>query len=306
MRLHRLFLALAAALLVAVLSPPVLSAPVPVRSSDPAPALPDNCGTASAAGSFDLTLASAGEQRNARIHVPPAAAGTRLPLLLAFHGAGANGKFMEDYSGLSKLADRAGFLVVYPSAYGTHPFWSLNDDMPNGKQDLTFISDLLDHVEDNMCIDTSRVYATGVSNGGGFTARIGCQLTPRLTAIAPVAGGYKAIPDCHPDRTLSVLEIHGTNDGAVPYHGLPPDFRGSVPRYLQGWRRLNGCVTGSVNRHIAPATVLRVWGGCSTPGTLVAHIERYGRGHEWPGAFGASGMSASRAVWAFFRGLRSP
>jgi polyhydroxybutyrate depolymerase len=283
MRLHRLFPALASALVVAVLSPPVLSAPAPVRSDDPAPAHPDTCGSASSARSFDLTLTSAGEQRNARIHVPRAAAGMQLPLVLAFHGAGANGKFMEDYSGLSTLADRAGFIVVYPSAYGTHPFWSLNDDMPNGKEDLTFIS-----------------------NGGGFTARLGCELTPRLTAIAPVAGGYKAIPDCHPGRTLSVLEIHGTNDGAVPYHGLPPDFRGSVPRYLQGWRRLNGCATGSVNRHIAPATVLRVWGGCSTPGTLVAHIERYGRGHEWPGAFGAPGMSASRAVWAFFRGLRSP
>jgi polyhydroxybutyrate depolymerase len=305
MRLSRLFLALGAALVVAVLSPPVLSAPVPVRSSDPAPAHPDSCGAATTARSFDLTLTSAGEQRTARVHVPRAAAGTRLPLVLAFHGAGASGIFMENYSGLSELADRAGFLVVYPSAYGTHPFWSLNDDMPNGKEDLTFISDLLDNLEDNMCIDTSRVYATGVSNGGGFTARIGCQLAPRLTAIAPVAGGYKAIADCHPERALSVLEIHGTNDGAVPYHGVPPDFRGSVPRYLQSWRRLNGCVTESVNRHIAPSTVLRVWGGCSTPGTLVAHIERYGRGHEWPGAFGASGMSASRAVWAFFRGLHS-
>jgi polyhydroxybutyrate depolymerase len=306
MRLHRLFLALAAALLVAVLSPPVLSAPAPVPSGAPAPAHPDTCASASSARSFDLPLTSAGEQRNARIHVPRAAAGIQLPLVLAFHGAGANGKFMEDYSGLSKLADRAGFLVVYPSAYGIHPFWGLNDDMANGEQDLTFVSDLLGYVEDNMCIDTSRVYATGVSNGGGFTARLGCELTPQLTAIAPVAGGYKSIPDCHPGRTLSVLEIHGTNDGAVPYHGLPPDFRGSVPRYLEGWRRLDGCATGSVNRHIAPSTVLRVWGGCSTPGTLVAHIERYGRGHEWPGAFGAPGMSASRAVWAFFRGLRSP
>jgi polyhydroxybutyrate depolymerase len=257
-------------------------------------------------GSYDITVPSAGENRNVHMHVPKNLPGGRPALVVAFHGAGANGSFMESYSGLSSVADKNGFIVAYPSAWGSHPFWSLNDEAPNGTQDRTFVSDLLDLIEDQYCVDTHRIYATGVSNGGGFAARIGCEFADRFTAIAPVAGGYKAIPNCDADRPLSVLEIHGTADRAVPYHGEPPDYRGSVRRYLNQWVRLNRCGPNSSVTHIAknPPTVQRVWSGCAN-GTLVAHIERYGRGHEWPGAFGEPGMSAARAVWAFFRMLRS-
>jgi len=257
-------------------------------------------------GSYDITVQSAGEARNVHMHVPRVLPGGRPALVVAFHGAGANGSFMESYSGLSKVADKAGFIVAYPSAWGSHPFWSLNDDAPNGRQDGAFVADLLDQIEDQFCVDTHRIYATGVSNGGGFTARIGCQFADRFTAIAPVAGGYKAIPDCDATRPVSVLEIHGTADRAVPYHGVPPDYRGSVRRYLNQWVRLDRCGPKSSVQHTAkdPPTILRVWSGCANR-TLVAHIERYGRGHEWPGGFGQPGMSAARAVWAFFRMLRS-
>jgi polyhydroxybutyrate depolymerase len=274
-------------------------------AASPAQAPADPCAPVRT-GSYDITVRSAGEQRNVHVHVPTQLSGANPPLVVAFHGAGANGAFMERYSGLSQVADKAGFIVAYPSAWGSHPMWSLNDQGRNGPQDRAFVSDLLDRMEDAFCTDPQRAYATGVSNGGGFTARIGCQLSQRFTAIAPVAGGYKAIPDCDADRPVSVLEIHGTADGAVPYHGVPPDYRGSVRRYLNQWIRIDGCGSSSSNHKIAeaPPTILRVWGGCAN-NTLVAHIERYGRGHEWPGGFGAPGMSAARAVWAFFRGLRS-
>jgi polyhydroxybutyrate depolymerase len=285
--------------LAALIAAVVLLAPTPAE----APA--GNC-TKLRTGSYDITLTSAGEQRNVHVHVPVALSGANPPLVVAFHGAGANGSFMESYSGLSKVADKAGFIVAYPSAWGAHPFWSLNEAAPNGPQDRAFVSDLLDRMEDAFCVDPQRIFATGVSNGGGFTARIGCQLSARFTAIAPVAGGYKAIPDCDAVRPVSVLEIHGTADRAVPYHGAPPDYRGSVRRYLNQWVRLDRCGSQSSSQHIAknPPTILRVWSGCAN-GTLVAHIERYGRGHEWPGGFGAPGMNAARAVWGFFRMLRS-
>lgn len=262
------------------------------------------CSSVMRAGSSDLTITSAGQQRQARLHVPSAPAGKQLPLVFAFHGAGATGEFMERYSGLSGVADKGQFVVVYPNASGSHPFWSLNDQAPNGPQDATFISDLLDDVEDSLCIDTQRVFATGVSNGGGFTARIGCRLSTRFTAIAPVAGGYKAIPDCDAKRPVSVLEIHGTEDRAVPYWGAPPDYRGSVPRYLAGWRRIDHCGAKPVDQRIAAGTVHKIWADCAN-GTRVEHIKRWGRGHEWPGAFGAPGMNASQVVWDFFRNLRS-
>ncbi|HEX8854402.1 MAG TPA: PHB depolymerase family esterase [Thermoleophilaceae bacterium] len=245
-------------------------------------------------------MTSAGQHRVARVHVPRAPRGTRLPLVVAFHGAGATGQFMENYSGLSGLADQKRFVVAYPSAGGSHPFWSLNETYPNGREDVRFVSDLIDTLRKRLCVDSNRVYATGVSNGGGFTARIGCGLSERFAAIAPVGGGYRAIPDCDADRPLSVLEIHGTSDNAVPYFGKPPDYRGSVPAYVQGWRQRDACAPSTAARRLAYATVLVAWSKCKA-GTQVAQIKRYGRGHEWPGAFGAPGFSATAAVWDFFK-----
>jgi polyhydroxybutyrate depolymerase len=269
-----------------------------------APSAADSCSSKPHAGSSDISLTSASQRREARLHVPSAPAGKQLPLVVAFHGAGATGEFMERYSGLSQVADRNQFVVVYPNAAGSHPFWSLNDDYPNGPEDVTFISDLLDNVEDALCIDATRVYATGVSNGGGFTAWMGCRLSTRFAAIAPVAGGYRAIPDCDARRPVSVLEIHGTEDRAVPYWGKPPDYRGSVPRFLAGWRRIDHCSSKPVDQRMAAGTLRKVWAQCAN-GTRVEHIKRWGRGHEWPGAFGAPGMSASQVVWDFFRNLHS-
>jgi polyhydroxybutyrate depolymerase len=284
----------------------LVAAVVPAVAIAPTAALGSACAAAPPTGSLRVMLNSAGETRYARVYVPRAPAGQPMPLVLAFPGAGATGSFMQRYSGLSRVAAQNGFIVAYPTAYGTHPFWSLNDSANNGPQDLRFVNDLLDHLEDTLCVDQDRIYATGVSNGGGFTARMGCEVSERLAAIAPVAGGYKAIPDCHPKRQLSVLEIHGTGDGAVPYHGVPPDFRGSVPLYLQGWRSFNACGQAAVGHRIARGIVQQTWPNCAG-GTAVSQIKLYGRGHEWPGGFGAPGFSAAQAVWSFFQGrVRAP
>jgi polyhydroxybutyrate depolymerase len=266
----------------------------------PSSALASGCSTPQPRRSFALTLSSAGETRWARVHVPRSQPGAPLPLVLAFGGAGATGAFMQQYSGLSRVADRNRFIVVYPTAWGVHPFWGLNDLAPNGRQDVRFISDLLDRLEDVLCLDEHRVYATGVSNGGGFTARIGCELSERIAAIAPVAGGYKTIPDCEPGRPISVLEIHGTSDGSVPYGGRPPDYRGSVPLYIAGWRARDRCEAATATKTIAAATVLVTWPQCAD-GTRVAQIKVYGGLHVWPGAWGVQGFSAAQAVWDFFR-----
>src|SRR5436305_2185699 len=135
---------------------------------------------------------------------------------------------MEHYSGLTQLADADHFIVAYPSAASAHHFWTLNGADPSRPDDVAFVAALLDRLERKVCMDRERVYATGVSNGGGFAARIGCELSARIAAIAPVAGGYRSLAECRPDRPVSVLEIHGTSDPVVPYDGKPPDYRGNV------------------------------------------------------------------------------
>jgi polyhydroxybutyrate depolymerase len=87
--------------------------------------------------------------------------------------------------------------------------------------DLAFVDQLLDQLEDTLCLDLDRVYATGVSNGGSFAHRLGCDRAERFAAIAPVAGTLARGFNCAPDAStsVSVMHLHGDRDTASPADG---------------------------------------------------------------------------------------
>jgi polyhydroxybutyrate depolymerase len=258
-------------------------------------------------GNLYVTLTIAGVGRTAIVHVPQTAlTGQALPVVLAFHGSGGTGKFMAGYSGLQTLSDQQDFVSVFPSAARPGRRWVLAEEDKGGPADLQFIEQLIDRVESMVCVNADRVYATGVSNGGGMAARLGCELSSRLAAIAPVSGGYSTLDACRPDHRLSVLEIHGTADKVVPYKGRPPDNAGSVPGFLALWRGIDGCTGNPAQRRFGPATEEYLWSSCAD-GTQVEHLKIYGGGHAWPGASPSDAawtapISAASVVWSFFRG----
>ena len=254
-------------------------------------------------GDFTINLRQGGLIRSAVVHVPKSGAGRPLAVVLAFHGAGGNGEFMADYSGLSPLADNDHFVVVYPSAAGTRRFWTLNGRDATKPDDVGFIRALLKTLPTRVCMDSRRIYATGVSNGGGFTARIGCLLSSQIAAIAPVAGGYRSLDPCTPERPVAVLEIHGTADQVVPYYGKPPDYAGSVPKFLANWASYDACPDPAAPVFVAPGTERFDWGPCAG-GTEVLHLRLSGVGHTWPGSRDsrAAPIDAGRTIWRFFRG----
>merc|ERR1711902_439593 len=84
--------------------------------------------------------------------------------------------------------------------------------------DVRFIETLLDELEATYCIDRSRIYVTGYSNGGTMTQRLGCELNHRLAAIAPQHGQLALGFNCEPkyDDPMPIINIWGTNDTIVP------------------------------------------------------------------------------------------
>ena len=283
----------------------VAGAPGAFARAAAATAARPECAQALTPGDSQITIDSGGMQRTATLHIPLARAGMRLPLLVALHGAGQNASFFEPYTGFSQIADGEGFIVVYPNAAGSHSFWNINDHEPKAADDVAFIGALLDRVERNYCVDLRRVYATGVSNGGGMASRLGCQLSSRFAAIAPVAGGYRSLPACHPGAPVSVLEVHGTNDGAVPYYGEPGDHAGAVPAFLQGWIAHDHCARTAARHREAAQVLLFKWSKCAG-GTAVEHLEIIGGTHQLPGAmppdYGPrSTVSVPWLVWSFLR-----
>ncbi|WP_433492900.1 alpha/beta hydrolase family esterase [Nocardia grenadensis] len=132
-------------------------------------------------------------------------------------------------------------------AYGrTHGFVTLTPqllrpgvprwDFGPGLADIGYLADLLTEVESTLCVDTRRIYATGLSMGGFTTSSLGCQLADRLAAITPVAE-LTEFDWCTPARPVPVITLHGTADPIVAYEGgtgpnarlLPsPDGSGSA------------------------------------------------------------------------------
>lgn len=261
-----------------------------------------------------LRFVADGESHQALLHIPRGRRG-RLPLVLAFHGARYGARFVAKYYGLSRVADRNGFAVLYPQA-SHNSFWEL---MPSQHEDVDAVRTLLDRAGRSACLDMRRVYATGASNGGGFSARLGCEMADRLAAIAPVAGGYSALGPCHPQRALPVLEIHGTKDQVVPYGGRGPDRDGSVEGFLDQWTKLDACRGDAERRRLRPGVTRIAWWHCAG-GSVVEHLRLAGTDHGWPGgdnrAVGRqnhpiprhdpTGLSAASAVWEFVSRFRLP
>jgi polyhydroxybutyrate depolymerase len=266
------------------------------------------CTNSLAAGSQPVALNVDQHPRTALVHVPPVpAAGIRLPLVLALHGVGGNGPKMEAYSGLSAVADRKGFIVAYPSSRGSAWNSTGSSRLPN---DVRFLSRLISYLRQTACIDSARVYATGVSNGGGMAALAGCELSAQLSAFASVAGGYDGQPRCRPARPESALEIHGTADQIVPYFGATRRRTSDgLPPFVNSWVSRDRCRAGATVTRPATRTTVFSWNHCASA-TRVEHIRITGGRHAWPGATPpdpgpASTICGACAVWDFFASLHS-
>jgi polyhydroxybutyrate depolymerase len=249
-----------------------------------------------------------GVTRTALVNVPPGSRppATPLPIVVMFHGAGSEARGTESSTGVTVAANRYGFIAVYPNANGK--YWNLGGTGTTGEDDVDFVRALLDRLESNLCVDESRLYATGGSNGGGFAARMGCELSDRFAAIAPVAGLYGLQPPCRPQRPISVLEIHGTADQTVPYSGWGPGGRGSVWSFLTQWDQLDSCPSAPAGwSRLGRGALLEMKSSCAS-GSTVAHIKLIGEPHAWPSTawWVAHGRSqgvpfeASTAVMQFF------
>lgn len=242
-----------------------------------------------------------GKARTYAVHVPaqPAPPGG-FPVVLAFHGAGMQGDSMRRLTRLDDLADRRGFIVVYPDGFNGR--W--NDgrlSIRNAQDDVAFVSALLDRLGQQHAIDPARVYATGMSNGALFAERLGCELSPRIAGIAAVAGTMPAdlAPDCRPAYPVAALHINGTDDPIMPFDGgAVADVGGrgdggavlSAARTVGLWAEANGCRTAGTPqllRVIAPLdptqTVRTAHVDCPASGPVM-QLTVMGGGHAWPGA----------------------
>ena len=221
-------------------------------------------------GSIDI----GGTMRDYILHVPPGYTGdTPVPLLVDWHPLLTDAQYQRTSSGYAAVADREGFIVVYPD--GIDNAWNIGPCCTRSRDvdDLGFARMLVDKIKAQACIDPKRVYAAGFSMGGGMSHFLGCKAADVFAAVAPAAFDLIEEYECEPARPITVISFRGTSDFIVPYSGgasTPPTSYPLDPIHFLGaqgtfekWAELNQC-TG---------TPTASSGGCETYTQCAAGVE---------------------------------
>lgn len=263
-----------------------------------------------------------GRTRTYILHVPPTSdSSTPIPLVVALHQFADTAAGMQKMTGLSALADREGFAVVYPE--GIRRRWRVTAATGTGIDDVGFLSALIDHVAGRFNIDRTRIYVTGASNGAMMTHLLACKIPEKIAAIAPVFGTMTAATAQHCSHRvpMPVVVIHGTDDPIVrwrPREEGPLGHPGllSVESTVSVWVMHNACDTTPDTTTVAdldPGDGTTAERRLYRKGKGYAEVVLYaihGGGHTWPGSknnyprwiVGKTCMDfdASEVIWRFF------
>jgi polyhydroxybutyrate depolymerase len=291
----------------------VLQAGAPSASAAAVPCSPSR---PHAAGDFNETITSGGLSRTYYMRVPASYTGDKaVPLLFNLHGYGSNSGAQAIYSGLPQKAEEKGFVLVSPQATGSPAHWNITLLEP--ADDVGFVRDMIDELEAELCIDASRIFSTGMSNGAAMSARLACNLSDRIVAVAPVAGVYMPL-NCSSPRPVALIAFHGTADTFAPYNGgtsvigLPFP---SVESSMSAWAAFNGCTVGPIESDVTLNVRLKRYEDCGENAFVHLYIVD-GGGHTWPdatidlppGTYGPTTheISANDLMWEFFEQAGTP
>lgn len=243
-----------------------------------------------------------GQRRFYEFHVPTRFdAKSPAPVVFVFHGGGSYPDAVRYESRMDDVADREGFLVVYPA--GTTRLrmpkdrfltWNdgrkLRDGSPNNIDDVGYVKRVLDDLQGLASIDPNRIYLAGYSNGAQFSYRLIKEMPDRFAALAAVAGHRGAdemFP--HPARGVSIMQFSGKLDRLAPIGGGSPPGKVEfvtvlkpLREVIESWVEANACPA-------APASTRRVGQAQETrygPGRDGAEVVLWlleNGGHTWPG-----------------------
>jgi polyhydroxybutyrate depolymerase len=275
-----------------------------------------------------ISITFGGVARNFIVYLPSGYNNSgKMPLIFAIHGGSGTPEGMINIANFKPIADRDKVVLVYPE--GVQKNW--NDGRPTvpnqlGINDVGFFNQMCDYMINNYSVDGKKIYATGISNGGFMSTRLGCELSNRIAAIAVDAATMEAktiAPNCNPGRPVPALYIHGTTDPLVPFLGGQMTAGGTAGgtilshfQVIEKWVALNGCNTTPTITDLPDisndGTTIkqRVYTGGTTGSEVVSYVILNG-GHTWPQGYQylneaiigktSQDMNACEVIWTFFK-----
>ncbi|KAJ6534019.1 hypothetical protein DFH09DRAFT_1325462 [Mycena vulgaris] len=250
---------------------------------------------------------------------------TAHPVVLSFHGYGESDKTQEKITGLSTagyLIDGKGIIAVYPlAAYGPGKHhkparaWAGAPYSPQDVDDLGFVAALMDSLQNNLCVDSKRIYASGMSNGGGFVGTSviiwkALRCLRRLPIVsAALYNDTHPFDDCTPGRKIPLITFHGTADETVPYDVLfvsPSvyliDDTVSIPQWRDAWVVRNGCDASTPSDLSDPYddVVETTWQCGDNNETIIKAFDIEDGIHKWPSTEVTSFDGTPEEILPFF------
>src|SRR3989344_316279 len=237
------------------------------------------------------------------------------PVVLAFHGGGGSAMNHASISMLNKLAQAQKFYVAYPEGSGVIQTFNggacCGAAKTNNTDDVYFTRHVLDDLEAKFSIDTSKIFATGFSNGGIMSHRLACALSDRIDGIAAVGGASGEFDSnsnqyytCSPTNPIPILHIHINNDRNYPIGGGLGTGISETPFYsvastISDWLARNNLTAAATTEIVTPTTTCYKYTTVSNGGNPSAPVTNcvvspidifdsvneivFGGGHSWPG-----------------------
>jgi polyhydroxybutyrate depolymerase len=193
------------------------------------------------------------------------------------------------------------------------------DRRPPPADDIAFFTQMLDQLGTKFSVDTSRIYAVGLSEGGFMSLRMGCALGDRIAAIAAVGAAMPKTMLCLPSRPVAEVMISGTSDPVVPYGGGTEHNLSlatiSAEDSAKAWAKIDRCAEKPEKSKLPPSakggmeTKVDTYNGCQQSTQVVLYSVK-GAGNTWPGgeqyeaenAIGKTSqdLNANDVIWSFF------
>jgi polyhydroxybutyrate depolymerase len=267
------------------------------------------------------TIISSGVTRRYLLYVPKTYDRSKpTPLVISMHGRGTWPAVEMHISRWNEVADEHGFLVVYPAGSGA--FWGGFRPGPQAwhmgprslGRDVSFISDLIDELQAEYNIDPTRIYADGLSNGGGMAFALSCRLSDRIAAVGAVAAAQAFLPvdRCGDSRPVATVAFHGTADPLAPYNGGSSPISPGLFPDIQDWtarvERRNQCKGDPSDTRITASVRRLAYANCAENADVILYSVE-GGGHTWPGGkplpewlVGRTTreINATSVMWEFF------
>ncbi|MDX2037920.1 MAG: prolyl oligopeptidase family serine peptidase [Isosphaeraceae bacterium] len=171
---------------------------------------------------IERTWKVAGSERRALVALPGEGQAKAAPLVFVFHGHGGTMRGAARQFAIERLWPEA--VVVYPQGLptpgrltdpeGKRAGWQ-HGEGEQGNRDLAFFDAMFESLKAEGRVDLSRVYATGHSNGGGFTYLLWAERGDVFAAVAP--SGSAAAKSAGKLRPKPVMHIAGETDPLVKF-----------------------------------------------------------------------------------------